>query len=161
MGFVLLLLSRILDLILMIVGLFHTIFAAYRYGGKIKYINKVFYDSAVAIDVYGNVAYGALFNDLFIKKGGYHYGQGRETVSSATGKNWAKNKLTFLGKGFAGMLNMLDEDHCWKAIEGYTLEYKNIIKPDKIHWIYTVSFIIFATVILSALIWLNYWIFFL
>lgn len=160
MGIVLFLIAVFLSSVLAPVALLHTIVGAVRYGGKFRYVNAAFLRGAKAIDVFGNVAFATLLNDLFIKKGGYHYGYDGETISSATGKNWVLEKQSFLGKGLAGTLNMLDKDHCWKYIEGDKDLYHQIGYPGKVKWFYTASFCIVSLILLGLLGWLHIWIIF-
>ena len=56
-------------------------------------------------------------NDLLIKKNGYLFGNGLETISSALGKNQQRNTLTKFGKLIASTLNKIDKDHCIKSID--------------------------------------------
>lgn len=160
MGILLYFVAVFINVLLAIAGLFHTIFGAIRYGGKFRYINAVFMKGARALDIYGNVAYASMLNDLFLKRGGHHYGDENETVSSATGKNWVTGNLTFLGKGLAGTLNMIDNDHCWKYIEGDKDLYHLIGHPGKVPFYYTYSFIFIAGLGLYLLFRLNYWLLF-
>jgi hypothetical protein len=160
MGIPLFLIALVLCSVLAVVALLHTIIGAIRYGGRFRYVDAAFMRGAKALDVFGNVAFATLLNDLFIKKGAYHYGYDGETISSATGKNWVLGKLSFLGKGLAGTLNMLDNDHCWKYIEGDQDLYHQIGYPGKVKWFYTASFCIVALILLSLLIWLHIWIIF-
>lgn len=158
MGIPLFLLSVVLTLVLSLVGLVHTIVGAIRYKSGFRYVDTVFLRSARAVDVFGNVAFATFLNDLFIKKGGYHYGNEGETISSATGKNWILGELTFLGLGLAGTLNMLDKDHCWKYIEGDDRQlFRKMGYPGKVKWYYTVSFCICALALLGLLTWFHVW----
>lgn len=131
LGVFLYLVSTILEWCLSIPGLLHVIYAAIRRRDSKKFslkefnrsLNKEGLNSALAKDISGNVAYSTMLNDWFIKKGGYHYGKAGETISSATGKNMMKGTLTWLGKGFAGFLNLVDfrnwknGGHCWVSID--------------------------------------------
>jgi len=161
MGLFLFLVSKVLSLVLSIPALLHDIAGAIRYKGGWKYIDDSFKRSALAEDVYANIAYATMLNDLFLKHGGWHYGYRDETISSATGKNWALGKLAFLGKGLAGTLNLIDfknwknGGHCWVSIQGDRSRYN---KPDPVGWHYTASFILIASVIIYSLIKLTIWI---
>ncbi|MCF2443661.1 hypothetical protein L0657_06810 [Dyadobacter sp. CY345] len=93
---------------LSIPGITHSVVGAFRYKSGFKYVDNAFGKGARALDIFGSVAYGTMLNDWFIKKGGYHYGQGSEKVSSAAGKNWIIGKATPLGLGLAGTLNLID-----------------------------------------------------
>jgi hypothetical protein len=164
MGIILWLLAKLLSNLLQVPALFHTIAGAFRFKGGWNYVNRAFLNAAYAEDVYGNIAYATMLNDLFIKKGGYHYGARNETISSATGKNWVNDKLAFLGKGLAGTLNLIDYPnwknggHCWVSIQGWT-QYDFIGKrpPKRVPIYYTASFILIAFILLYALWKLAIW----
>ena len=53
-----------------------------------------FYRTAMSIDRFANVNAAELFNDIFIKKGGYKFGHPDETISSVIGKNQQNKTLT-------------------------------------------------------------------
>jgi hypothetical protein len=72
---------------------------------------------AIAIDQMGNTILEDLFNDLLITKEGYRFGDVRETVSSAMGKNKQKGTLTRLGRGLDAILEFFDENHSIKSIK--------------------------------------------
>jgi hypothetical protein len=158
MGLILFIVAVALAILLSLPGLVHTIAGAIRWKGKYRYVDNAFSKGAEAIDVFGNMAFASFLNDWFLRKGGYHYGQGRETISSATGKNWVVGKLTFWGLGLAGFLNLVDKDHCWKYIEGNRTGYDLIGKPDPVKWYCTASFMVVATVGLYGLGKLTFWI---
>ena len=82
-----------------------------------KEFNKYHFDLAVSKDQYGNVIGKYLFNSIMIKKGGHSAGLPDETISSVIGKNKATNTLTFLGKGIAWILNLIEPNHVELAIE--------------------------------------------
>lgn len=71
---------------------------------------------ALAIDHFGNVVCRDMFNSLLIDHGGYAFGDIRETVSSALGKNQRRGTLTGPGKALAWVLDTLDPGHCLRAI---------------------------------------------
>ena len=167
MGIILFVVSLLLNIVLAIPGLIHTIAGAFRYRGKFSYVDAAFLRGAKALDIFGNVAYGTLLNDLLIEKGGYHFGQGSEKVSSAAGKNWAIRKLTPLGMGLVGFLNLIDwknwksGGHCWNAIEGEKEYYQTRVYPGPVRWYYTTYFTIVTVLIVYPLIRLCYWLFIL
>ena len=72
---------------------------------------------AYAIDMLGNVICADLFNLTLIKIGGYQFGQHRETISSAIGKNLKANKLTLAGLALNWFLNQFEKDHALKSIQ--------------------------------------------
>lgn len=167
MGIIEFITALILNIYLAIPGLTHTIVGAFRYKGRYKYVDDAFGKGARALDIFGNVAYGTMLNDLFMKKGGYHFGQGTEMVSSAAGKNWAIGKLTPLGLGMVGTLNLIDfknwknGGHCWTAIAGDREHYHSLRWPGTVKWYYTASFIVIASTLLYLLYKLVKWIYLL
>jgi hypothetical protein len=121
----------VLTVLLFIPGIIHAIYAAIRWGSFYMRINYYFLNSAVSIDIMCNSLFSPLLNDWFLRKNGYHFGKKGETISSALGKNQCVNGLTYMGKGLAGILNLLQKDHCWISIdeEDYHIYYK---KPEAI-----------------------------
>jgi hypothetical protein len=113
-----------------------------RYKRSTRQIREAFDTGAYALDIYGNTTYYPLLNALFLKNGGYYFGADNETVSSALGKNWTMDKLTWLGLGCAGFLNLIDTDHCFKYIKGDW----HLRKPERIPWHLTLIFAIILTV---------------
>ncbi|MGA9651951.1 hypothetical protein, partial [Pedobacter sp.] len=158
MGIILFITAVFLSSVLAPVALLHTVVGAIRYGGKYRYVDSAFLRGAKALDVFGNVAYATFLNDLFIQKGGYHYGNECETISSATGKNWVTGKLTWLGLGLAGTLNLIDKDHCWKYIDGDKDLFHAIGYPGKVKWYYTFSFISISVILFGFLCRFYWWI---
>jgi hypothetical protein len=164
MGIVLFIVAALLSFIFALPALLHTIAGAFRYHGKFKYVNGAFFNGAHALDVFANEAYGTFFNDWFILKGGYHFGRKGETLSSAIGKNWVLGKLTFLGTGMAGAINLIDRGtankggHCWVYIEGERSKYNLIGVPNPVSWFKTFVFIVFALIMIAISGWLTWWI---
>lgn len=78
---------------------------------------KYHWDLALAKDQYGNGLGKYVFNDLFVKKGGYLYGNIDETISSATGKNKQGKTLTRAGLVFDMALELMEKGHSIKAID--------------------------------------------
>ena len=72
---------------------------------------------ALAIDHLGNTVCRDLFNSLFLKRGGYGFGNIRETISSALGKNHRQRTLTQAGQWLVWILDVIDPDHVEKAIQ--------------------------------------------
>lgn len=71
---------------------------------------------SVSKDKYGNVLGQYLFNDVLIKPYGYKYGNGLETISSATGKNKVKGTFTEAGKFVDAILEVFEKNHSIKSI---------------------------------------------
>lgn len=75
---------------------------------------------ALAEDCYGNKLLSPMLNRIFIKSSGYKFGNRRETISSVLGKNKVKGTLTFIGKSFNYILDVIDRNHSIKSID-YTI----------------------------------------
>lgn len=71
---------------------------------------------AVAVDRFGNYQYRSLFNRFLITENGYQFGDFRETISSALGRNERDQTLTKTGYRLVKILNKIDPDHCQKSI---------------------------------------------
>jgi 8-oxo-dGTP diphosphatase len=71
---------------------------------------------ALAIDHFGNTVCRDLFNSLFLKRGGYGFGNIGETISSALGKNARRGTLTMTGWLLVWLLDVIDPGHVEKAI---------------------------------------------
>lgn len=80
-------------------------------------IGEYFLIFAIAIDVAGNVALAPLFNLLMIKKNGYKFGNRKETISSALGKNKKLNTLTKKGLLLSNILDKIDPNHIFDSID--------------------------------------------
>lgn len=72
--------------------------------------------TARSIDVFFNVIGADLLTDCLIKKGGYKFGNPRETISSVIGKNNRSDTLTQTGKFIRWILDKIEKDHCEDAI---------------------------------------------
>jgi hypothetical protein len=124
-----------------------TIVDAIRYKEKPGRLADSLFQGAYALDVFGNTAYPSLLNALFLKKGCYHFGARDETISSVLGKNWTLGTLTWLGLGCAGLLNLVDADHCYKYIQGYW----DLQKPaGRIPWQLTAVFALILLLVLAG-----------
>lgn len=71
---------------------------------------------SIAKDRYGNVVGQYVFNFVFIKKNGYRFGNGKETISSVIGKNRMLGTLTTFGLGLYKILNKIQPYHCEDSI---------------------------------------------
>ena len=86
---------------------------------------KQFFTSlAASIDQFGNTAFAALFNDLFLKKpllvhgqSVYFFGNKDETISEVLGWNnqFFHYNLSRTGRVLIWLLDLLDTDHCYNA----------------------------------------------
>lgn len=72
---------------------------------------------AVDVDRFANHQFRTFFNAILKTADGYPFGDFRETVSSALGKNQRDNTLSRLGKLLVWMLDKIDPDHCLKSIQ--------------------------------------------
>lgn len=72
---------------------------------------------ALAIDHFGNTVCRDLFNSMFLKQGGYGFGNIRETISSALGRNAQRGTLTRTGRLLVWLLDAIDPNHVEKAIK--------------------------------------------
>lgn len=86
---------------------------------KRKDVSGYFYSAALSLDIYSNREFRTLWNTALRKEGGYHFGDARETISSALGKNKVKRKLSILGKVLCFILDTIDKNHCIKSIKNF------------------------------------------
>lgn len=110
-------------------GIFHTLFKK-----GFKGVGEYFLKIAISIDQLGNVLMQHLLNVLWIKKGGYTFGNRDETISSALGKNKKLGTLTSFGKLIDILLDKIDPNHSLSSIDYYIEPSENII--DKLAWIH-------------------------
>ena len=108
MGILLFLIATILWLPLTIVNWFYV---AYYFGIS----NEYFKQTAIDIDRFGNRNFRCFLNST-MQSNGYEFGDVRETISSALGKNQRDGTLTKFGKAICFVLDFLDENHCRKSI---------------------------------------------
>ncbi|QCX00932.1 NUDIX domain-containing protein [Aggregatimonas sangjinii] len=113
----------------LIYGIFHSLFTG-GFRGLGAYLLKI----AISIDQLGNVMMQHLLNVLWVKKGGYQFGNRDETISSALGRNKQLKTLTGFGKAIDKILDLLDPDHSLNSIDFYIEPSEQII--DKLAWIY-------------------------
>ncbi|GGD55860.1 NUDIX hydrolase [Muriicola marianensis] len=113
-------------------GLFHSLFKR-GLTGVGEYLLKI----AISVDQLGNVLMQHLLNLLWIRKGGYPFGNRDETISSALGRNKKLGMLTGFGKFIDGFLDMIDPNHSLNSIDYYVEPSRNLI--DKLGWVYVVD----------------------
>lgn len=101
-------------------GLFQQLFTK-GLGGIGEFSLKI----AISIDQLGNVIMQHLFNLLWIKKGGYEFGNRDETISSALGKNKQLGTLSGFGKAIDAILDAIDPNHSLNSIDYYIQPTKN------------------------------------
>jgi len=90
-----------------------------KYSFKWKVLKGYFYETAIDIDRFGNRNFRTLLNSTLIKEQGYKFGDSRETISSALGKNKLNKTLTKTGKVVCAILDFLDKNHCVKSIQTF------------------------------------------
>jgi len=98
----------------LIYGFFHTLFSR-GFTGIGEFLLKI----AISVDQLGNVIMQHLLNLLWVKKGGYKFGNRDETISSALGKNKQNNTLTGFGKSIDKILDIIDANHSMNSIDYY------------------------------------------
>jgi hypothetical protein len=76
-----------------------------------------FKSTAINIDMFGNREFRSTWNKFLIKEDGYKFGDSRETISSALGKNKLKGTLTKTGEVLCWILDAIDNNHCVKSIK--------------------------------------------
>lgn len=82
----------------------------YQLWNTIKFF---FMQTAIAIDLFGNVTCGEAIEDCVTTTEKTMYGDGNITISTATGQLEYENKLNKIGIKFSKILSLLlDEDHC-------------------------------------------------
>jgi len=114
-GFLVLVVASILlYLLLPIVSIFMIV--KYLFTGDKRMITVWFWRTARAIDVFANVNGAEFFDAIFIRDGGYKFGNPKETISSVIGKNQRDNTLSVAGQILRWMLDRIDQDHCLNSI---------------------------------------------
>lgn len=79
---------------------------------NLKKISNYFGAVAFAIDQLGNVMGAPIMNDLLLKKDPIKfYGNPDETISHVTGVNYTQQKMTWVGKLIARILNNAEPQH--------------------------------------------------
>jgi hypothetical protein len=108
-NFLLLLVAIVLFLPLSIINIFLVVFK----GGN---VSDYFKETAIDIDRFGNRNFRTLLN-ITLQESGYKFGDERETISSALGKNKRDGTLTKTGITLCSILDFLDNNHCIKSIK--------------------------------------------
>ncbi len=98
---------------------------------------------AISIDQLGNVSMQHLLNFLWIREGGYLFGNRDETISSAIGRNKKLGTLTTFGRIIDKLLDTIDPNHSLNSIDYYIEPTEKII--DKLAWIHLVDRKILST----------------
>lgn len=116
MGILLYFIALILFVPLTIINFFVVLF---NYGLKWKIANQFFYETAVDIDRFANRNFRTLWNTTLRVKSGYRFGDDRETISSALGKNKRDKTLSKTGRVLCEVLDFLHENHCLRSIKEF------------------------------------------
>jgi len=116
MGIILLIISIWIKRLIGKVAWLYSSIRAIHYGGYKEWLewNK---ELAIANDRYGHVLLKYPLNEFTIKEDGYKFGNPKETISSAIGKNLEKDKLSNFGKIINNILNFLDKNHSIESID--------------------------------------------
>jgi hypothetical protein len=115
MGFILFLIASLLWLPLTLLNVAIVVYKNYTKSGFFKVINTYFFGTAIDIDRFGNRNFRTLLN-CTLQKDGYQFGNEKETISSALGKNKKLGSLTKTGNLVCNILDFLDENHCKNSI---------------------------------------------
>jgi len=122
-GFIVLIVASILlYLLLPIVSIFMII--KYLFTGDKRMMSVWFWRTAREIDVFANVNGAEFFDAIFIRDGGYKFGNPKETISSVIGKNQRDNTLSIAGQILRWMLDRIDQDHCLNSINSQATNTK-------------------------------------
>lgn len=126
-GLLLLLISIIL---LFTTGMFGFIFGLFYqlFTKGLKGVGEYALKIAISIDQLGNVIMQHLFNLVWIKKGGYKFGNRDETISSVLGKNKQLDMLTGFGKAIDKLLDAIDPGHSLNSIDYYIEPLDNTLQ---------------------------------
>jgi len=111
-----------------IYGIFHSLYKKGLMG-----IGEYFLKIAISVDQLGNVLMQHLLNALWVKRGGYKFGNRDETISSALGRNRKLESLTLFGTTIDKILDVIDSNHSLNSIDYYIEPSDTII--DKLAWI--------------------------
>ena len=84
-----------------------------------KRLSGYWRSTAISIDRYGNYEYRSLWNATLKTESGYEFGDFRETLSSALGKNQRDGTLSKAGRMLANTLDWLDKEHCKNSITNF------------------------------------------
>ncbi|MDC6352383.1 NUDIX hydrolase [Zeaxanthinibacter sp. PT1] len=110
-------------------GIFHSLF----YKG-IKGLGEYLLQVAISIDQLGNVLMQHLLNVLWIRRGGYPFGNRDETISSALGRNKELSRLTVFGRAIDRLLDLIDPNHSLNSIDYYIEPSPGTV--DRLVWIH-------------------------
>jgi hypothetical protein len=118
MGFVLLIIARILSWILFPIGWMYSLIT---FRLKLSRLNEYAFTIALSLDQLGNVVLANIMNDFLIKSEGYKFGNPDDTISAVIGVNKLKGTLSPAGKAISYILNKVDNNHVEKASKNIIL----------------------------------------
>lgn len=110
MGIVLYILATVLWILITPIN---WVIVCFKYGLS----NDYFKETAIDIDRFANRNFRTFLNLTMRIKNGYAFGDERETISSALGKNQRDSTLSWFGECICFVLDLLDENHCVKSIK--------------------------------------------
>lgn len=110
-------------------GVLHSM-ARKGFTGLGEYLLQV----AISIDQLGNVLMQHLLNGLWIRQGGYPFGNRDETISSALGRNKRNGTLTAFGRAIDALLDRIDPNHSLNSIDYYIEPSSQVIEA--VSWVH-------------------------
>lgn len=110
-------------------GIFHSTFKK-GFRGLGEYLLQV----AISIDQLGNVMMQHLLNGLWVRRGGYPFGNRDETISSALGRNKRNGTLTAFGRAIDALLDRIDPNHSLNSIDYYIEPSSQVIEA--VSWVH-------------------------
>jgi len=116
-----LLLFVISIILLLSTGVFGFIYGTFHSLVKrgFRGLGEYFLEIAISIDQLGNVLMQHLLNVLWVRRGGYAFGNRDETISSALGRNKRSGTLTGFGQVIDRLLDLIDPNHSLNSIDYY------------------------------------------
>ena len=118
MGFLLYILSRILQAVLVTIGIIYGLIKCFwgrQFIEGLKNADRKFLILAKSIDKFGNVACSELFNDTLLKNSTWKFGYINETISGVLGVNKGKRTLSKFGNWICKDLDLIDKNHVENA----------------------------------------------
>lgn len=113
--------KALLNLLLMVVAwillrcliVISFIYTVLKLSAKLRFndLSQYFWDSALTLDISGNVICQHLFNDLMIKPNGFRFGQEGITCSKTLAENKKIGTWYKLGDRVGWLLNKIDKNH--------------------------------------------------
>lgn len=147
---ILFIVAVILTVLLFLPSIVYSIFDVIKYGSVYRRLNYYFLNSAVSIDIMANSVFSNMLNGILIKKGGHYFGSKNSTISEAIGINFCIGKLSFVGLGLCGILNMIHKNHCYNSITDQEF-LKKYPEPKKIPSYITIIITLISIGILYSL----------